>query len=321
MHERVPRGGSAGDDLGVVSFLAARWGLICWESNATRAMERLSGRPSDLASTDRGRQRRLDCVDATHRHRAGAFVVSVPQYIPAAVLNDFPVALPDDVHVFGRRGACIVSPGGDVIAGPLYDAGDRHRRLRPSWRHCTPNATSTSSVTTSRADVLSRGTLSPPVLIAHHSEEPSRSTAVRRHAGRRHRAAKHRTTADSTHAARYGGIGAANTWRYDGRVQSAWNSPRTSGQAKVCAQAMAWPVTMGANQAAPCRRPDKGRRIDRHADIGRRPVLSTRRACHRRMRRCRRVVSQSKFVRCRDAAARLRVDHPRRDCHQEVEDR
>ena len=54
---------------------------------------------------------------------AGAFVVSVPQFIPAAAFpDDFPLALPDGVDVFGRGGACIVSPGGEVIAGPLYDA-------------------------------------------------------------------------------------------------------------------------------------------------------------------------------------------------------
>lgn len=51
---------------------------------------------------------------------AGAFVVSVPQYIPASAFpDDFPLALPDGIDVF-RRGACIMSPGGDVVAGPLY---------------------------------------------------------------------------------------------------------------------------------------------------------------------------------------------------------
>jgi nitrilase len=63
---------------------------------------------------------------ATVRHIAiesGAFVVSVPQYIPrSAFPDDFPLELPDR-DVFGRGGAAIVEPtGGDVIAGPLYDA-------------------------------------------------------------------------------------------------------------------------------------------------------------------------------------------------------
>ncbi len=54
---------------------------------------------------------------------AGAFVVSVPQYIPAAAFPaDFPLPLPPDQKVFGRGGATIVAPSGDVIAGPLYDS-------------------------------------------------------------------------------------------------------------------------------------------------------------------------------------------------------
>ena len=54
---------------------------------------------------------------------AGAFVVSAPQYIPkSAFPADFPLELPPDAEVFGRGGACIVSPTGDVIAGQLYDA-------------------------------------------------------------------------------------------------------------------------------------------------------------------------------------------------------
>jgi nitrilase len=53
---------------------------------------------------------------------AGAFVISVPQYIPkSAFPDDFPLELPEGVDVFGRGGACIVAPDGGVIAGPLYD--------------------------------------------------------------------------------------------------------------------------------------------------------------------------------------------------------
>ena len=53
---------------------------------------------------------------------AGAFVVSVPQFIPASAFpDDFPLPLPKGVDVFGRGGACIVSPNGEVVAGPLYD--------------------------------------------------------------------------------------------------------------------------------------------------------------------------------------------------------
>src|SRR5688500_14548241 len=51
-----------------------------------------------------------------------AFVVSVPQYIPAAAfLDDFPASLPEGKEVYGRGGAAIVEPTwGEVIAGPLY---------------------------------------------------------------------------------------------------------------------------------------------------------------------------------------------------------
>jgi nitrilase len=55
---------------------------------------------------------------------SGAFVVSVPQFIPASAFpDDFPVPLPADKEVFGRGGAAVVEPSaGKVIAGPLYDA-------------------------------------------------------------------------------------------------------------------------------------------------------------------------------------------------------
>ena len=53
---------------------------------------------------------------------SGAFVVSAPQYIPAAAFpDDFPVPLPEGIEVFGRGGAAICEPDdGAVIAGPLY---------------------------------------------------------------------------------------------------------------------------------------------------------------------------------------------------------
>ena len=62
---------------------------------------------------------------ASVRHiaiEAGAFVVSVPQFIPTSAFpDDFPLELPQDVDVLGRGGACIVAPNGEVVAGPLYD--------------------------------------------------------------------------------------------------------------------------------------------------------------------------------------------------------
>jgi nitrilase len=61
---------------------------------------------------------------ASMRHIAiesGAFVVSVPQYIPASAFPaDFPIALPEGKAVFGEGGAAIAEPTwGEVVGGPL----------------------------------------------------------------------------------------------------------------------------------------------------------------------------------------------------------
>ena len=126
MHERVFHGLGAGDDLDVVELpgVGRVAGLLCWENRMPLARWAVyQGGPQIwLAPT-------ADDSDgwlASVRHiamEAGAFVVSVPQYIPASAFPaDFPLALPEGVDVFGRGGACIVSPGGDIVAGPLYDA-------------------------------------------------------------------------------------------------------------------------------------------------------------------------------------------------------
>lgn len=125
MHERVFHGVGAGDDLDVVELPGTGrvGGLICWENRMPLARWAVyQGGPQIwLAPT-------ADDSDgwiASMRHiaiEAGAFVVSVPQFIPASAFPaDFPLTLPEAVAVFGRGGACIVSPGGQVVAGPLYD--------------------------------------------------------------------------------------------------------------------------------------------------------------------------------------------------------
>src|SRR6478735_7075085 len=126
MHERLFHGVGAGDDLEVVDLpgVGRVGGLICWENRMPLARWRVyEGGPQIwLAPT-------ADDSDgwlASMRHiaiEAGAFVVSVPQFIPATAFpDDFPLALPEGVDNFGRGGACVVSPDGEVIAGPLYDA-------------------------------------------------------------------------------------------------------------------------------------------------------------------------------------------------------
>jgi nitrilase len=124
-HERLFHGIGAGDDIEVADTPLGRiGGLICWENRmpiARWAVYR-QGPQIWIAPT-------ADDSDgwlASMRHIAiesGAFVVSVPQYIPAAAFpDDFPVDLPDDRAVFGRGGAVIVAPdSGEPIAGPLYD--------------------------------------------------------------------------------------------------------------------------------------------------------------------------------------------------------
>ncbi len=123
-HERLFHGIGAGEDLQAAETPIGRiGGLICWENRmplARYAMYR-SGPQIWVAPT-------ADDTDgwlATVRHVAiesGAFVVSVPQYIPrSAFPGDFPAELPDR-EVFGRGGAAIIEPQwGEVIAGPLYD--------------------------------------------------------------------------------------------------------------------------------------------------------------------------------------------------------
>jgi predicted amidohydrolase len=123
-HERLYYGIGAGDDLTVSATPVGRiGGLICWENRMPLARYSLyrQGPQIWVAPT-------ADDSDgwlASMRHIAiesGAFVVSIPQFIPrAAFPADFPAPLPE-LEVFGRGGAAIVEPTwGNVIAGPLYD--------------------------------------------------------------------------------------------------------------------------------------------------------------------------------------------------------
>ena len=125
MHERVFHGVGAGDDLSVADLpgVGRVGGLICWENRMPLARWAVyqDGPQIWVAPT-------ADDSDgwlASVRHiaiEAGAFVVSAPQYIPTSAFpDDFPLPLPEGVAVLGRGGACVVSPRGEVIAGPLYD--------------------------------------------------------------------------------------------------------------------------------------------------------------------------------------------------------
>jgi nitrilase len=124
MQERVFHGVGAGDDLHAIELpeIGRVGGLICWENRMPLARHAIyrEGVQIWVAPT-------ADDSDgwlASMRHIAiesGAFVVSVPQYIPASAFPaDFPAALPEGKAVFGEGGAAIVEPTwGNVIAGPL----------------------------------------------------------------------------------------------------------------------------------------------------------------------------------------------------------
>jgi nitrilase len=124
-HERLFHGIGAGDDLNVVDAANARvGGLICWENLMPLARYRVYRHGPQIWAAPTADD--SDGWLASMRHIAiesGAFVVSVPQYIPASAFpDDFPVGLPEGKEVFGRGGAVVIEPSGDVIAGPLYDA-------------------------------------------------------------------------------------------------------------------------------------------------------------------------------------------------------
>jgi nitrilase len=123
-HERLVWGLGDGRGLETIATdLGKVGGLICWENLMPLARYAVyrGGPQIWLAPT-------ADDSDgwlASMRHIAiesGAFVVSVPQYIPGAAFpDDFPVAI-DRERIYGRGGAAIVEPsGGNVIEGPLYD--------------------------------------------------------------------------------------------------------------------------------------------------------------------------------------------------------
>ena len=126
MHERVFHGVGAGDDLGVVELegVGRVGGLICWENRMPLARWAVYQGGPQIWLAPNADDSEGWIVSMRHiAIEAGAFVVSVPQYIPASAFPiDFPLPLPAGVEVFGRGGACIVAPSGDVIAGPLYDA-------------------------------------------------------------------------------------------------------------------------------------------------------------------------------------------------------
>jgi nitrilase len=125
MHERLFHGGGDGTDLQVIQTPLGRiGGLICWENRMPLARNELYQQGVQLWVAPTADD--SDGWLASMRHIAiesGAFVISVPQFIPrSAFPDDFPVEIPEKIDVLGRGGAAIIEPrAGDVVAGPLYD--------------------------------------------------------------------------------------------------------------------------------------------------------------------------------------------------------
>ena len=124
MHERVFHGIGAGDDLRVVDVpgVGRVGGLICWENRMPLARWALyQGGPQIWVAPTADDS---DSWQASMRHiaiEAGAFVISVPQYLPrSAFPDDFPADI-GDADCLGRGGAVVIDPMGTVIGGPLYD--------------------------------------------------------------------------------------------------------------------------------------------------------------------------------------------------------
>jgi nitrilase len=123
-HERLFHGFGKGDELKVVDTAIGRLGgLICWENRMPLARYALYRQGPQIWTAPTADD--TDGWIAMMRAIAiesGAWVISVPQYIPrAAFPDDFPLPLPDK-DVLGSGGAVIVEPTwGEVAAGPLRD--------------------------------------------------------------------------------------------------------------------------------------------------------------------------------------------------------
>ena len=124
MQERIFHGFGAGDDLEAVELpgVGRVGGLICWENRMPLARYAVYEHGPQIWVAPTADDSEGWLVSMRHiAIEAGAFVVSVAQYIPAAAFpDDFPVALPDGKDVFGEGGTAIINPRGEVVAGPLY---------------------------------------------------------------------------------------------------------------------------------------------------------------------------------------------------------
>jgi nitrilase len=135
-HERLVWGqGDGGGLRALATPLGRLGGLICWENYMPLARYALyeSGVELYVASTADD----SDAWQATLVHIAResrAFVVAPSHFQRAAAYpEDFPLrALLDGAGTIGRGGSAVLGPGGEYLAGPLYDAeGILYAQLDP----------------------------------------------------------------------------------------------------------------------------------------------------------------------------------------------
>jgi nitrilase len=123
-HERLFHGIGDGDDLGVVETPLGRiGGLICWENLMPLARYAVyRGRPQIWLAPTMDDREAWHSLARTIAWESGAWVISVCGFTRRA---DYPESLsvlpPDGPDVFTRGGTVIVSPDGEIVAGPLWD--------------------------------------------------------------------------------------------------------------------------------------------------------------------------------------------------------
>ncbi|MBV6429435.1 MAG: Nitrilase [Haliscomenobacter sp.] len=122
--ERIIWGEGQGDDLEVLSTPLGRvGGLICWENYMPLARMALYAQDIHLYLAPTADQR--ESWQSTIRHIAcegRCFVLSCNQFVrkdmyPVTFLDE----LRDQPEVLSRGGSAIISPLGEVLAGPLWD--------------------------------------------------------------------------------------------------------------------------------------------------------------------------------------------------------
>ena len=122
--ERIIWGEGQGDDLDVLSTPLGRiGGLICWENYMPLARMALYAQDIHFYLAPTADQR--ESWQSTIRHIAcegRCFVLSCNQFVRKDMYPEaFQDELQDQPEVLSRGGSAIISPLGEVLAGPLWD--------------------------------------------------------------------------------------------------------------------------------------------------------------------------------------------------------